>query len=380
MDFTTRLAQTLHTLKRSAIREFARMARETPGCISLTLGEPDFDTPQSVRDAAKSSLDRGETHYIENNGTQDLRIAIAEHERARHGISCSPDEIIVTAGATEALFVALFGVVDAGDEVIIPSPAFLLYEQIVRLCRGVPVALDTSDDGFEIDAERIASHITPRTKAIILNSPNNPTGTILGAASLAAVRDAAVRHDLFVICDDVYRDIIFTRDYHSFAENDDLRDRIIVAQSFSKPFAMTGWRVGWLIADLPVKQRLELVHQFAVVSTPAPFQRACVEALRCDPSPLVETYRRRRDFVAARLADMGIDARTPDGAFYIFPSIAKFGMSSADFCTRLIREGGVALTPGSCFGSDAHARLSFCCSDDALSVGLDRLEKFVRSL
>ena len=367
-------------LKRSAIREFAKLAKETPGCISLTLGEPDFDTPECIRNQAKLSLDNGETHYIENNGLKDLRVAIADYETSKHGFDCSESQVIVTAGATEALFVSLFGILNPGDEVIIPTPAFVLYEEIVKLCRAIPVKLDSSATGFQIRKSLLDSLVTEKTKAFVLNTPNNPTGTILDTESLEAVRQVCLEHNLFVICDDVYRELIYTDDYHSFTEFKDVRDRTLLVQSFSKPWAMTGWRMGYLIAPADIKERFELVHQFMVVSTPAPFQKAAIAALEYDPIELRETYRKRRCYMLGRLRAMGLEVPEPEGAFYMFPSIRQFGLDSATFCRRMIAEAGLAATPGFCFGSDDHIRLTYCYSDSELTEGLDRLEGFIGKL
>jgi aminotransferase len=374
------LNQAVFSLKRSAIREFSRMAKETPGCIALTLGEPDFDTPLPVREQAKISLDNHETHYIENNGSADLRRAIAQYESSKHGFECTQDQVIVTAGATEALFVSLLGVLNPGDEVIIPTPAFVLYEEIVKLCRGVVVHMDTAPDSFQITAENLSRCITERTKAIVLNSPNNPTGAVLDAKSLENVRKAVYGRSIFVICDDVYRELVYTDGYHSFTEYSELRDQILLVQSFSKPWAMTGWRVGYLIASPDIKERLELVHQFMVVSTPAPFQKAARRALEYDPIELKETYRRRREYMLSRLAAMGLEVTEPQGAFYMFPSITRFGIDSATFCRRMIAEAGLAATPGFCFGAEGYIRLTYCYSDEQLKEGLDRLESFIRKL
>jgi len=375
-----KLNAALYTAKRSAIREFSKKAAATPDCVRLTLGEPDFATPAPVCEAVGTALSLGETHYIENNGSLALREAIAAFEREHNGMDYVPDEIIVTAGATEALFCALFGVLNPGDEVIIPTPAFVLYEQIVNLCRGVFVPLDTTADGFQISPEKLEALITPRTKAIVLNSPNNPTGCVLNRRSLDAVYRAVKDRDIFVVCDDVYRRLVYDTEYHSFAEYRDLRNRLLVVQSFSKPYAMTGWRMGYLMADRPVKERLELVHQFAVVSSAAPFQQACIEALRYDPAPMLAEYAERRAYVLRRLGEMGLSVHTPEGAFYVFPSVKKYGMSSTAFCERLLNEAHVAITPGSAFGGEGFVRISYCCAMDVLEKGLERLEGFLRSL
>ena len=375
-----RMNTSVFSLKRSAIREFAKLAKETPGCISLTLGEPDFDTPAPVIEQARQSLVSHETHYIENNGLQVLRERIARFETEKNGFACTQDQVIVTAGATEALFVALMGIINPGDEVIIPTPAFVLYEEIIKLCRGVPVHLDTSEDGFQIRKKSLELVVSEKTKAVILNSPNNPTGAVLDSESLDAVHAMCRAHDVFVICDDVYRQLIYTDDYHSFTEYEDVRDRTILVQSFSKPYAMTGWRMGYLIAAPDIKERLELVHQFDVVSTPAPFQKAAIAALDFNPVELRETYAERREYMLRRLHEMHLEVPPPMGAFYMFPSIAEFGMDSATFCKRMIKEAGLAATPGFCFGSDSHIRLTYCYSDAQLAEGLDRLERFISGL
>ena len=279
MELTMNTA--LDTIQKSGIRLFTQMARQEPGCLFLTLGEPDFDTPLPIREAAKASLDAGETHYPENNGQLFLRQAIAGFERERHGLAYSPDEIIVTVGATQALFCALFGILNPGDEVIVPAPAFGLYASIIKLCRGVCVPLDTRQNGFQISAEALRSVLTPRTRAVILTSPNNPTGCIYTRETLDAIHSVLRELPVFVLCDEVYRDLIYTDTFTSFTQYADMRDRIIEIQSFSKPYAMTGWRVGYLMADAPVKAQLEKIHQYNVVSISSFVQRACAAALRC---------------------------------------------------------------------------------------------------
>jgi len=283
MSMAERLNAAMYGAKRSAIREFSRLAAATPDCVRLTLGEPDFDTPAPVCARVEAALAAGETHYIENNGLFALREKIAAFEREKNGMDYAASDVIVTAGATEALFVALFGILDPGDEVIVPTPAFVLYERIIGLCRGVFVPLDTSKSGFQIDPEALERLVTPRTKAIVLNTPNNPTGCVYDRASLEAVRRAVEAREIFVICDDVYRQLCYAPDYHSFAEYQALRDRILVSQSFSKPYAMTGWRMGYLLCDAPVRERLELAHRRVaqqVAHAPAGHGRAGLGSLR----------------------------------------------------------------------------------------------------
>ena len=370
----------LDGISKSGIRVFTQMAKQEPGCLFLTLGEPDFDTPASIREAAKASLDAGDTHYPENNGQPFLRQAIARFEQEKHGLSYAPDEIIVTVGATEALFCALFGILNPGDEVIVPTPAFGLYEAIIKLCRGVCVPLDTRADGFQIRPAALQAALSPRTKAIILTSPNNPTGCIYDHESLTAVYAAAKEHPIFVLCDEVYRDLIYTDAFESFHQFSDLRSRIIEVQSFSKPYAMTGWRLGYCMADTPIRDRMQIFHQHAVVSAPSYVQPACVQALKTDVSGVRELFRRRRDEVYRRLTDMGLEVQKPEGAFYMFINIEKYGMASEAFCTKMLQEGLVGLIPGVYFGTEGYMRLSYCYSDEDLKEGLDRIEKFLQTV
>ncbi len=364
----------------SGIRQFGALAQQTPGCCMLTIGEPDLNTPEVVKEAAKQALDRNETHYPPGNGYPYMLQAISEFEAKKHDLHYSADEIILTIGATEGLFTSLFAILNPGDEVIIPTPAFSLYESITQLCRGVPVALPTEKNRFQISKEALEKAITPKTKALVLTSPNNPTGCIYTKETLEGIHEVLKDRPIFVICDEVYRQFVYTEGYQSFSAYQDMRDRIIVIQSFSKPYAMTGWRVGYLMADAKLKDRIQVMHQYDVTSAPAFFQPACVAALNFDTSGFREIYRRRRDYVYQRLMDMGLDVQEPEGAFYMFINIEKFGMDSLTFCTRMLKEGLVALVPGCYFGTEGFMRLSYCYSDEALKEGLDRMERFIKSL
>lgn len=364
----------------SGIRRFTYLVRATPGACALTIGEPDQNTPDSIKEAAKAALDADDTHYPPGNGYPYLLEAISKFEAEQHGLHYAPDEIMVTVGATEAISTAFHTLLNPGDEVIIPTPAFGLYEALVRLCRAVPVFLPTEVSGFQIDAGALASVLTPRTKAIVLTSPNNPTGCVYNRETLGAVHALLKDRPVFVICDDVYRTLTYTEDYHSFAEYTDMRDRIVVVQSFSKPYAMTGWRVGYVMADAAVKGRMEVVHQYAVTSVPAFIQPACLKALETDTTPMVETFRRRRDYVFKRLMDMGLPVQEPQGAFYVFVDLRKFGMDSVTFCERMLKESLVGIIPGVYFGTEGYARLSYCYSDADLKEGLDRMERFIKGL
>lgn len=374
-----RLNSALNNVKKSGIRTFTAMARQVEGCMFLTLGEPDFNTPDEIKARAKADLDANLTHYPENNGSPALRKAIAAFENAR-GLDYREDEIIVTIGATEALFTALFGILDPGDEVIVPVPAYVLYEQVINLCRGVYVPLETGDTAFQPTRERLEAAITDKTKAILLTSPNNPTGCIYTNETLDMIADVLKDKDIFVICDDVYAQLVYTDSYKSFSSYRQFRDRMLVVQSFAKPYAMTGWRVGYLMADKPIKERIEVIHQYAVVSAASFVQNACIEALHSDPGYMVDIYRKRRDYVYGRIVQMGLPCNKPEGAFYIFPDISQFGMDSMTFCTRLAHEGKLAVTPGASFGADNCIRISYSYSDERLKEGMDRLERFIKSL
>lgn len=373
----------LQGLAPSGIRRFSALAAATPGCVSLTLGEPGEGTPPAIRDRVGEDLAAGLTHYPPNNGFPWLREAIASSEAAR-GVSdevATPDNAIATVGATEALFVALSTILEPGDEVIVPTPAFSLYGSIASLLGARVVELDTEPAGYQVDPAALGRAVTSRTKAVVLCSPNNPTGCVLDDASLSAVAAAARDHDLFVVCDDVYRLLSYDGEAPSFAPaHPELADRTLVVGSLSKPWAMTGWRMGWLLGPSRVMGQAAKVHQFAVSSIPAFVQHAGVEALGTDVDQMRESYHRRRDRVVEALGQMGLPTPRPRGAFYAFPDVREFGLTSEEFCERAIREAGVALVPGTFFGGEGHVRLSYACDDHTLAEGLARLARFVDAL
>ena len=364
----------------SGIRRFTYLVRDTPGACALTIGEPDMNTPEEIKDAAKLALDNNDTHYPPGNGYPWLLKAISDFEAREHDLHYDPEEILVTVGATEALFVALQTVCNSGDEVIIPTPAFGLYESLVQLSDAEPVLLPTEKNHFQISPEQLRAALTEKTKAIVLTSPNNPTGCIYTKETLDAVHDILKDRPVFVLCDDVYRTLVYSGDYHSFAEYQDMRDRLIIINSFSKPYAMTGWRLGWCMADAPVRERLQVFHQYCVTSVPSFVQAACVTALDSDTSAIRETFRKRRDYVYKRLTDMGLDVQEPEGAFYMFINIERYGMDSLSFCEKMLKEGLVGLIPGIYFGTEGYMRLSYCYSDEDLKEGLDRMERFLKGL
>ena len=372
------LNSNLSSLKRSPIRLFTNMARETPGCAMLTIGEPDFDTPENIRAAAMAALQDHHTHYAPNQGTASLRRAVAEFETKR-GNPTKPEQVLITIGACHALFTALLGILNPGEEIIVPTPGFLLYETIATIAGAKAVPLDISKTGFQIEEGALRETITEKTKAIIINSPSNPTGTVFNRKSLDAVKKCVLGKPIFVVCDNVYNRLVYG-DCPDISLDAGLKEQMIYCQSFSKPYAMTGWRIGYLICPDYVMDRLLLLSAAEITAVPTFLQDAAVEALSTDPAPMVDIYRARRAYVCRRLDEMGLRYPNPEGAFYVFPDISRFGLSSEEFCMRMIKEGGVAAVPGSCFGAEGFIRLSYCYSDEELATGLDRMAAFIQRL
>ena len=372
------LNSNLTALKRSGIRVYTNMAREIPDCAMLTIGEPDFDTPVSIKNAAWEALNQGKTHYAPNQGIPALREAVAAYETSR-GNETNAQQVLITVGSSQALFTALLGVLNPGEEVIVPVPAFSLYETIITVAGGKMVPLDVSKTGFQIDAASLNALITPKTKAILLNSPNNPTGVVLNGKSLEAVKQAVLGKPIFVISDNVYH-LLSDGSCPDLSLDAELKQQLILCQSFSKPYAMTGWRLGYLTCPEYVMDRLLLLSAGTIASVPTFIQEAGIAALRENVAPMGEIYRKRRAYVTHRLREMNLDFPEPEGAFYVFVDIRRFGMSSDEFCKRLIQEGKLAAVPGSCFGVEGYLRLSYCYSDEELKKGLDRLEAFIGKL
>ena len=370
--------QNILKMKPSGIRRFTALAKATPGCNMLTIGEPDFDTPAPIREAAAKAMESGLTHYAPNKGTDSLRQAIAAYETNR-GMACTMDNILITVGATGALNTALTGLLNPGDECIIPIPAFPLYESITLAAGAVPKFLDLKQSDFQIEKTALEALISPKTRAIVLNSPNNPTGCVLSWESLHIVAELAEQYDFYILCDNVYA-ALSPEPLPDLTLVPELRERCILCQSFSKPWAMTGWRLGWLAAPAELIDKLTLLQAAQIASVPTFLQKAAETALKISPEDMAAVYRKRREYVCQRLDRMGLTYPTPEGAFYVFPDISPFSLDSETFCTRLICEGGLAAVPGSCFGGEGHIRLSYCYSDEELQESLDRLEKFILKL
>ncbi len=372
------LNSNLSSLKRSQIRVYTNLAREIPDCAMLTIGEPDLDTPENIKLAAIAAIENDQTHYAPNQGTAALRKAVAEFESARGNLT-TPEQVLITIGACQGLFTALLGVLNPGEEVIVPTPGFGLYDTITTIAGGRTVPLDVSKTDFQIDADALAACITEKTKAIVINSPCNPTGVIFNEKSLETVKKAILGKPIFLIWDGVYSQLSYGNCPDLTLDNE-LKDQSILCQSFSKPYAMTGWRVGYLTCPEYVMDRLLLLSAGTITAVPTFVQAAAVEALGTDPAPMRRIYEKRREYVCRRLRDMGLSFPEPEGAFYVFVDIRKFGLGSEEFCTRMIREGKVAAVPGSCFGAEGYLRLSYCYSDEELKKGLDRMEQFIRTL
>ena len=372
------LNSNLSALKRSQIRVYTNLARATEDCAMLTIGEPDLNTPEEIKAAAIAAICADQTHYAPNQGTLELRQAVADFE-SRRGNETKPEQVLITIGACQALFTALLGILNPGEEVIVPTPGFSLYDTITTIAGGKTVALDVSKTGFQIDEAALAAAITPKTKAIVINSPCNPTGVIFNRESLEIVKKAILGKDIFLVWDGVYSQLSYG-DCPDLTLDAEIKDQTILCQSFSKPYAMTGWRVGYLVCPEYVMDRLLLLSAGTITAVPTFVQAAAIAALKADVAPMKEIYARRREFVCGRLRQMGLTFPNPEGAFYVFVDISRFGIGSEEFCTRMIREGKVAAVPGSCFGTEGYIRLSYCYSDEELQKGLDRMEKFLATL
>lgn len=379
------LSKTVEELKPSGIRRFFDLAAGMEGVISLGVGEPDFITPWSVREAAILSLEQGYTSYTANAGLMELREEIAGYMQKSFGVCYSPrSEIIVTVGASQALDIALRAILDPGDEVIVVEPSFVSYVPLVSLAGGVPVQVQTlKENGFKILPEQLEKVITDRTKAIILCSPNNPTGTMLSGSELEAIAQIAEKYDLLVLSDEIYAELAYDGEYTSFAEISGMKKRTILISGFSKGFAMTGWRLGFVCAPEMISQAMLKIHQYAMMCAPTMAQFAALEALktgRSDVEDMKKSYRRRRNYFVQSLNELGLTCHVPGGAFYAFPSIESTGLSSEEFAEKLLLEEKVAVVPGNIFGEsgEGHVRCSYATSMELLQEAIKRIGSFLK--
>lgn len=379
------LSKTVEELKPSGIRRFFDLAAGMEGVISLGVGEPDFITPWSVREAAILSLEQGYTSYTANAGLMELREEIAGYMLKGFGVSYSPrSEIIVTVGASQALDIALRAILDPGDEVIVVEPSFVSYVPLVSLAGGVPVQVQTlKENGFKILPEQLEKVITDRTKAIILCSPNNPTGTMLNGSELEAIAQIAEKYDLLVLSDEIYAELAYDGEYTSFATISGMKKRTILISGFSKGFAMTGWRLGFVCAPETISQAMLKIHQYAMMCAPTMAQFAALEALktgRSDVEDMKKSYKRRRNYFVQSLNELGLTCHVPGGAFYAFPSIESTGLSSEEFAEKLLLEEKVAVVPGNIFGEsgEGHVRCSYATSMELLQEAIKRIGHFLK--
>ncbi|WP_458459150.1 pyridoxal phosphate-dependent aminotransferase [Pseudobutyrivibrio sp.] len=382
------LNQTITEIKPSGIRKFFDIVAEMPEAISLGVGEPDFDTPWKVRDEAIYSLERGRTFYTSNSGLKELRVEIADFLKRHYGLEYNPlTEMLMTVGGSEGIDIALRAMLDAGDEVLIPQPCYVSYEPCTILAGGVPVPIALKEENeFRLKPEELEAAITDKTKILIMPFPNNPTGAVMEKADLEPIVELVKKYDLFVLTDEIYGELTYTGEGHvSIASFPGMKERTIYINGFSKSHAMTGWRLGYVCAPEEIVKQMTKIHQFAIMCAPTTSQYAAVTAIRdCDEdvAHMREEYNDRRRYLLNRFKKMGIKCFEPYGAFYIFPSIAEFGMSSEEFCTRLLREKEVAVVPGTAFGEsgEGNVRISYAYSLESLKRAMDRIEEFVDEL
>ena len=391
MNYDRYLNQRIVSVPPSGIRRFFDLAASRKDAISLGVGEPDFKTPYLIRDAAINSLVDGETQYTANRGLIELRREISLYLRERYGISYQPeDEILVTIGASEAIDLVLRALVSEGDEVLVPDPSYVSYAPGVVFAGGNAVPVETNqDDDFRLKPDILEKAITKRTKLLILPYPNNPTGAIMEKDDLEAVAEIVRKHDLLVISDEIYSELVYDgRQHVSFASIDGMYDRTITINGFSKAFAMTGWRVGYACGAAEIISVMNKIHQYAIMCAPRQGQVAAAAALKIGIETgyesvvsMRESYDRRRRLMLSAFREMGLECFEPYGAFYVFPSIRRTGMSSEEFCSRLLQEKDVAAVPGNAFGpsGEGHIRCCYATAVDKINIALERMADFVAS-
>ena len=385
MDYTSVINPIVNGIKPSGIRKFFDIASGMKDVISLGVGEPDFQTPWQVRKAGISSLQRGNTKYTANSGLKKLREKIAEYTEKKQGLKYMPDsEILVTVGGSEAIDLAIRALVCAGDEVIIPQPSYVCYEPITLLSGGKPVIIETkAEDDFKLTAKDLKNAITNKTKALILPFPCNPTGAVMEKKDLEEIAEVLRDTNIVVISDEIYSSLTFTGERHvSIAEINGMKERTIMVNGFSKAFSMTGWRLGYALGPKEIMRQLIKIHQFAIMCAPTTSQYAAIEALEnCDEEveQMREEYNRRRRLITKGFNDLGLTCREPLGAFYVFPCIKSTGMTSEEFCEKLLKEKKVAVVPGTAFGrgGEGFIRVSYCYSVEHILEALSRIKEFL---
>lgn len=371
----------------SGIRKFFDIVSEMKDAISLGVGEPDFDTPWHIRDEGIYALERGKTFYTSNAGLMELRKEIAAYLKRRVNVEYDPKtEMLITVGGSEGIDLALRAMINPGDEVLIPQPSYVSYLPCAVLADAVPVIINLKEENdFRLTKEEVLAHLTPKTKILVLPFPNNPTGAIMERKDLEEIAEVVIEHDLFVISDEIYSELTYQKEHISIASLPGMKERTILINGFSKAYAMTGWRLGYACAPHIIMEQMVKIHQFAIMCAPTNSQYAAVDALKNgdeDVKIMREAYNQRRRYLMHRFKEMGLQCFEPYGAFYVFPSIKEFGMTSEEFATRFLEEEKVAVVPGTAFGDcgEGFLRISYAYSLENLKVALGRLEHFIEKL
>ena len=387
MNWAERVSPIVRSIPPSGIRRFFDIVAEMSGVISLGVGEPDFVTPWHIRESCVHGLQRGYTAYTSNYGLLELRQEIAKMIEADYGVTYNPKcEALVTVGVSEALDLAMRAILSPGDEVLVPEPCYVSYQACVTLAGGKPVSVSSSrENEFRVTVEQLASALTPRTKALLIGYPNNPTGAVMTRADLAAIAQFAEKNDLIVISDEIYANLTYDGEHTCFASLPGMRDRTILLNGFSKAYAMTGWRIGYALGNPDFIGAMTKIHQFTMLCAPITAQIAAVEALqqgRPSRDRMVAEYDKRRRLMVEGFRNMGLDCFEPKGAFYIFPSIQNTGLTSLEFAEKLLQAEKVALVPGNAFGAcgEGYVRCSYAASSKNLTEALDRIARFVGPL
>lgn len=382
------LSDTIVNIEPSGIRKFFDIVSEMKDAISLGVGEPDFDTPWHIREEGIYSLEKGRTFYTSNAGLKELRTEICNYLHRRCNLTYNPDsEIVVTVGGSEAIDIALRAMLNPGDEVLIPQPSFVSYVPCTILAGGKPVPIELEEkDQFKLTAEKLREKITDKSKILIMPFPNNPTGAVMRKEDLEAVAEVILEHDLFVLSDEIYCELTFGSERHvSIASFPGMKERTVLINGFSKSYAMTGWRLGYAAAPHIIQEQMLKIHQFAIMCAPTTSQYAAISAVKngdADVEHMRESYNQRRRFVLHAFKEMGLECFEPNGAFYAFPNIKRFGMTSEEFANRFLREEKVAVVPGTAFGAcgEGFLRVSYAYSLKSLKEALGRMERFVKRL
>ena len=381
------LSKIVEDIKPSGIRKFFDIVSEMKDAISLGVGEPDFETPWHIREEGIYALEKGRTFYTSNAGLKNLREEISKYIKRTQNVEYNPlNEILITVGGSEAIDIGLRAVINQGDEVIIPQPSYVSYEPCAILAGAKPVIIDLkAENNFRLTAQELEKAITNKTKILILPFPNNPTGAIMDKKDLEAIAEVIKKHNILVMSDEIYGELTYNKTHVSIVSIDGMKERTILINGFSKAYAMTGWRLGYVCAAEPIIKQMTKIHQFAIMCAPTTSQYAAIEALKngaADVEEMKKSYNQRRRFLIQRFKEMNLDCFEPYGAFYVFPCIKEFGISSEEFATKLLKEEKVAVVPGNAFGKsgEGYLRISYAYSMKNLKTAIDRLENFINNL